>query len=108
MRCDPARLRRIIAHVSPHNSSSGSSFPSYVYFLLTPTTSLSFRSQGYDATYFASKGFKSSWGIDISPTAVEVAQEYLLAQPDHPINVELYVYSPSLLESDIDKSIRAQ
>ena len=42
--------------------------------------------QGYDATFFAQKGFKSL-GIDISPLAVSAAQEWLANEKNAPTTV---------------------
>ena len=55
--------------------------------------------QGYDATFFAQKGFKSL-GIDIAPLAVDAAKEWLAQQKDAPNTVEFacldFVTSPEL------------
>lgn len=44
--------------------------------------------QGYDATYFATKGLEVL-GMDLSATAVESARNHLAASPNIPSGVHL-------------------
>lgn len=49
--------------------------------------------QGYDAIYFASKGF-DSWGVDLSPTAIAAAEAHYATQVNPPTNISLSVLPP--------------